>query len=333
MSSLNYNLSPDQRRLIDMYVTQYEQTNTHVERLLDMLDDIRTNIQNVIVSSQPRSSRFNRNYNSRYASPQLNRYINRLLNDNRANSYSQPIYDYNRPINPSIYTNNPINNPNNIFRNNDISSFFSNFLNTTVPVRPTSEQLQNASRIIRYGDIVSPLSETCPISLERFEENDIVRQLIPCGHLFCQSQFQEWFENNVRCPVCRYDIRNYVSSNRNQNNNNNINSVSEQIPVSEPAHTENIPTETSNPVSEDTNETNNPFYNIIRNPDTNEINQIEFELTNTDLTGDIIGNITNRLFQSILYPQTNNQNNDRIVLDASNNILLFEAIIRPNRQQ
>ena len=49
MANQNYTLSNDQRRLIDMYVTQYNQTNNHIERLLDMLDEIRGNIQNIIV--------------------------------------------------------------------------------------------------------------------------------------------------------------------------------------------------------------------------------------------------------------------------------------------
>ena len=51
------------------------------------------------------------------------------------------------------------------------------------------------------------MSESCPISLEHFNENDLVRQLLHCGHLFHQPQFEEWFNSNTRCPVCRYDIR------------------------------------------------------------------------------------------------------------------------------
>ena len=105
MSNLNYNLSTDQRRIIDMYVTQYNQTNTHIERLLDMLDEIRNNIQNIIISGQPRSNRISRN--SRYSNAHLNRYINRLLNENRP-SYQSIYYDYNTPINPSLYSD--INN-------------------------------------------------------------------------------------------------------------------------------------------------------------------------------------------------------------------------------
>jgi hypothetical protein len=34
------NLTPEQQRLIAMYINQYNQTNTHIDILLDMLDEI-----------------------------------------------------------------------------------------------------------------------------------------------------------------------------------------------------------------------------------------------------------------------------------------------------
>jgi len=320
MSNLNYTLSNDQRRLIDMYVNQYNQTNNHIERLLDMLNEIRGNIQNIIVSSQPRPSRINRH--SRHSNSNINSYVNRLFSDRYLDQTIH--YDYASPINPSLYTfqnNIPTNRFNNIFNN---------FLNTTVAVRPTSEQLQNASRLIRYGDIVNPLSEACPILLERFNENDMVRQIIPCGHLFCQSSFQEWFQNNVRCPVCRYDIRNYRVPTLNNVNINNVNINND------------INDNTNNDVNDNTNnETGNenptidpPLsnMNVLRDPETNEIEQVAFDLTNTDIANDLINNLTTRLFQSILSPSSStNQNNDRYVLDPSNNIFLYETFIRPNR--
>jgi len=310
MSNLSYNLSNDQRRLIDMYVTQYNQTNTHIERLLDMLDEIRGNIQNVIVSTQPRPNRISRH--SRFSNSNLNRYINRLLNENRP-VYNSIYYDYNTPINPSLYSNIPTNN---LYRNNEFASFLNNFLNTTVPIRPTSEQIQNASRSIRYSHIENPLSETCPISLERFEPDEIVTQLIHCGHIFCEEQFQEWFENNVRCPVCRYDIRNYRSSTRNTNTNTNIQST---IPETRPG----------SPIQNNGDSFSN--INVLRNPETNEIDQLGFDITNPNITNDLLGSLTSRLFQSILSPSSSiNVNNDRIVLDPSNNIFLYETFIRPN---
>ena len=33
--------------------------------------------------------------------------------------------------------------------------------------------------------------------------------IIQCGHIFCSNELLTWFENNVRCPMCRFDIRTY----------------------------------------------------------------------------------------------------------------------------
>ena len=78
-----------------------------------------------------------------------------------------------------------------------------------VEVRPTLSQIQNAVRNIQYSNIITPLNETCPISLEPFQQQDIVTQIIHCNHIFNSSELNHWFDSNVHCPVCRYDIRNY----------------------------------------------------------------------------------------------------------------------------
>lgn len=90
------------------------------------------------------------------------------------------------------------------------SPLLDRFLNTTVPVRPTPAQLERASRLISYRDIEAPLSSRCPISLEEFHEEDTVRQLLHCNHIFQPTSFDQWFSSHVGCPVCRYDVRNYA---------------------------------------------------------------------------------------------------------------------------
>lgn len=76
-----------------------------------------------------------------------------------------------------------------------------------VSVYPTSQQIQNSVRILKYNEIQNPLNLSCPISLENFNEEDEVSQIIYCGHIFNTCPLNEWFRSNVRCPVCRYDIR------------------------------------------------------------------------------------------------------------------------------
>ena len=98
--------------------------------------------------------------------------------------------------NINAHDNNPI-----------ITSFITNFLNS-VSIRPTQEQINSASRLVIYSDIQNPNSSSCAISLEPFTPSDTVIQIHHCRHIFFPEQFNQWFSNNVRCPVCRHDIRN-----------------------------------------------------------------------------------------------------------------------------
>ena len=79
-----------------------------------------------------------------------------------------------------------------------------------VVVRPTISQIQRATENIVYGDISNNLHTQCPISQEDFQPTDRVTRITQCGHIFFPNQIREWFRRNVRCPVCRFDIRNHV---------------------------------------------------------------------------------------------------------------------------
>ena len=82
-----------------------------------------------------------------------------------------------------------------------------------VVVSPTQEQIDNASEIITYtSDMSSNYSTRCPITLEDFQEGDNVRRIHHCNHLFGTTAFDNWFERNVRCPVCRFDIREHSNN-------------------------------------------------------------------------------------------------------------------------
>ena len=78
-----------------------------------------------------------------------------------------------------------------------------------VIVRPSDEEMQTATRIIQYSTQTENISSNCPITLENFEEGQRIRQIIHCGHCFNEEAINNWFNAHVRCPVCRYDIRNY----------------------------------------------------------------------------------------------------------------------------
>jgi len=93
-------------------------------------------------------------------------------------------------------------------RNTNLSQFWQNFFQP-IAIFPTQTQIETASRTVQYGDIVSPMNRGCPISLENFNDTDIVSIIRFCGHIFNRDELNTWFRTNCRCPVCRYDIRNY----------------------------------------------------------------------------------------------------------------------------
>ncbi len=110
--------------------------------------------------------------------------------------------------------NDTINNENieNIIR----GAFDTHINNFTFPstfepvvVFPSTDQINIACEDISFNLISNPVNSTCPITLERFTEDSTVTQIIYCGHCYSPNALRTWFRTNVRCPICRYDIRTY----------------------------------------------------------------------------------------------------------------------------
>jgi hypothetical protein len=94
-------------------------------------------------------------------------------------------------------------------------------------IYPTDSQIETATRRVLYRDIVTPINSSCPISMDNFNDNETVTIIRHCGHIFNSDELATWFQSNCRCPVCRYDIRNFNRntssiSNQERNNNNNL---------------------------------------------------------------------------------------------------------------
>ena len=47
----------------------------------------------------------------------------------------------------------------------------------------------------------------CSICFQPLETNNIVRTISRCNHIFHRECIDQWFEDNITCPICRYDIR------------------------------------------------------------------------------------------------------------------------------
>ena len=90
-----------------------------------------------------------------------------------------------------------------------------------VIVHPTENEILNATELINYNHAAEYNNNTCPITLEEFNHGERICQIKHCGHIFREEALRNWFRRNVRCPVCRYDIRNYINTNRNNIHSNN----------------------------------------------------------------------------------------------------------------
>jgi hypothetical protein len=110
--------------------------------------------------------------------------------------------DFNNSTIPSASTSTTRNNP----LGNDIMNIMQNFY-SNVPVLATPAQIQSATRNSRFSNIRNPINNNCPITLEQFSNESNVTEILGCNHLFNPEALTSWFQNNVRCPVCRYDIR------------------------------------------------------------------------------------------------------------------------------
>lgn len=82
-----------------------------------------------------------------------------------------------------------------------------NEFNNDVIVRPTNDQILASTTRCLYCNIENPINNSCPISHNEFSNDTEVIMINHCRHIFLPDQILHWFQNNVRCPLCRYDIR------------------------------------------------------------------------------------------------------------------------------
>lgn len=144
--------------------------------------------------------------------------------------YGDNVHEYNQNMSNYLTwmsyqtTNNAIRRSARQSNRNTFNSVFQNYLHRyehdrtpfiwnrasyePVVVRPNSAQIANATEFIEYTNEFT--HNACPITLEAFQEGEQVCRIIHCGHIFKESGIREWFQRNVRCPVCRYDIRDYI---------------------------------------------------------------------------------------------------------------------------
>jgi hypothetical protein len=202
-------------------------------QLIDILNNRRR--QNIPLNSNNTNNNgtSNRNYTTNRGTHNHNRNRNNYsaIPENNNNTPQRRVYIDNIPYyvdNLQLFTlpNTHGSRSTSGSSSRNLSNHFSRILNSflePVNITPTQTQIENATRNIVYGDILDPINNSCPISLETFTDTSNVTMIRHCRHIFNTSNIMSWFSSNCKCPVCRYDIRNYDPNNNNDNNDNNDN--------------------------------------------------------------------------------------------------------------
>jgi len=344
----NFALSYDQRLLLELYIDFYNNTIRQMDSLQELQNEIRGNINQIIGLNQHRNNPNSRD-NSRQNSRDNSRHNSNTPRQNNQNARQTPWLGRRNQFEPTnrryMYYGNipyvvPVDNvpmsgldgriPRGVFRptreNENDDTFLNNLLRTfydRIQVAPSRQQIENATRILSFSEIENPINNSCPVTLDRFENNSSVTQIIPCGHIFSPSGIDNWLQSNVRCPVCRYDIRDY-----------NANAARSSEPIIEEAPEEESKEE--GPLEESKTESDEPIQerNSIPNH-TNNINRTTF--TSSDIQN-TLSSLTENILGQILNPTSNSSGTsinyvfdtsfNSLVYDASNNQFIFEGLLR-----
>lgn len=173
----------NRRNLINQYLNQMQDNNNNISHMLSIMNNQENTLRRLIFENEYRTRTVFNPIFSNIHTPQFNRNSNHQLRNSR----------------------NRISNLDILHLDNILNGFFENIINA-----PSREQINRAVENRIYSSIESPLNNTCPIGLRRFEDTEEVSVIRFCNHIFCKDDLALWFQQNTRCPLCRYDIRNYI---------------------------------------------------------------------------------------------------------------------------
>ena len=97
--------------------------------------------------------------------------------------------------------------------------------NSPVRIRPSRHQISEATELILYSDLSDNYQTICPIDQQELNSNDYVLRIRHCGHIFREMNLRRHFRSSPRCPICRFDIRDYNTSVTDTLTNQIVNSI------------------------------------------------------------------------------------------------------------
>jgi hypothetical protein len=121
-----------------------------------------------------------------------------------------------RPSRPLRNTTQPYMNP--LFnRRRRRRMTLQEFINSTVgqgnPRIPADRnQIMQQTSIVDFQDLSGTDIHTCPISLTTFDASSNILRINECNHIFLSDSLMRWFQEDSRCPVCRYNINRDLSN-------------------------------------------------------------------------------------------------------------------------
>ena len=198
----------------------------------------------------------------------------------------------------------------------NLQTFYSN-----VPVVATPEQIQTATRLTRFSNISNPINNSCPITLEPFVNDSNVTEILGCNHLFNPDALSSWFRDNVRCPMCRFDIRtNRISSRQEEETREETKEETKEETEVEETKDDNRPVSQS---TERPPERNSNSRRRILNRNTTRVDASGniFEAALTEITGALLNQFLTNNSQS----GTENGLFFNNIFDPSNNEFAFRG--------
>ena len=370
-NSRNFSLTYDQRVLLDLYTNFYNHTNRQIDSLHELQNEIRENINQIIglntiihpsnyrntssanTTNHQQNSNSNSNSNTNNNNRHTFRHNNTRNNEhrhvhNRNHNNLESAFSTRRVIIegvpylieiPSSHNENAIrfgstyNNPSPEYTRT-VSNLLRSFYERNI-VAPTREQINNSTRILCFSDIENPLNNSCPVTLDRFESDSSVTQIIHCRHIFTPSGIDSWLQNNVRCPVCRYDIREYVPT-RSNTPAQPAPFASESDEVSEESKDETTREESKSDSENASQERNsiptNPLFAEPHNnvADPSRLPPLSLLPAPNINTQNVLSDIRENILGQILNAGSINLDplQNSFFYDASNNQFVFEGFIR-----
>jgi hypothetical protein len=212
--------------LLSLFNDMYNNNNRTIDNLVEQNNNIRNNIMEIHRNNRRNYFPLNTRQNNRGT------LFNDIPNIRTNNLHNSSNNLYNSSNNLHNSSNNLYDVSNNLYdvSNNRVPFLFTystilpnnNFLDS-VNISPNNQQINIATRNLMYCDIMNPVNTSCPISLEPFNDSSRVTMIRHCRHIFNTESLSIWFRTNCRCPICRYDIRDYNT----QSDETNINILSE----------------------------------------------------------------------------------------------------------